>query len=78
MKKDVLKNYAKFTGTHLRQSLFLIEAYDCNFAKKILWHRCSRVNFAKFSRTPFLQNTSGRLLLYVKYINCKNNVYNLF
>ena len=31
--------------------------------KKILWHRCFPVNFSKFLRTPFLQNTSGRLLL---------------
>ena len=25
------------------------------------------VNFVKFLRTPFLQNTSGRLLLYIKF-----------
>ena len=31
--------------------------------KKRLWHRCFLVNFAKFSRTPFLQNTCARLLL---------------
>ena len=31
--------------------------------KKSLWHRCFPKNFAKFLRTPFLQNTSGRLLL---------------
>ena len=31
--------------------------------KKILWHRCFPVNFAKFLQTPFLQNTSGLLLL---------------
>ena len=31
--------------------------------KKRLWHRCFPVNFVKFLRTPFLQNTSGRLLL---------------
>ena len=31
--------------------------------KKRLWHRCFPANFAKFLRTPFLQNTSGRLLL---------------
>ena len=35
----------------------------CNFIKKRLWHRCSPVNFAKFLRTPFLQNSSGRLLV---------------
>ena len=28
-----------------------------------LWHRCFPVNFAKFLRTPFLQNTTGRLLI---------------
>ena len=33
--------------------------------KKILWHRCFPVNFTTFLGTPFLQNTSGRLLLYV-------------
>ena len=37
----------------------MVEA--CN--EKILWHRCFAVNFAKFLRTPYLQNTSGRLLL---------------
>ena len=36
-KKDVLRNFAKFTGKHLCQSLFLCK--------------------------PFLQNTSGRMLL---------------
>ena len=31
--------------------------------KKRLWHRCFPVTFVKFLTTPFLQNTSGRLLL---------------
>ena len=31
--------------------------------KKILRHRCFPVNFAKFLRTPFSENTFGRLLL---------------
>ena len=31
--------------------------------KKMLWHRCFPVNFAKFLRATFLQSTSGRLLL---------------
>ena len=34
--------------------------------KKSLWHRHFPMNFAKFIRTPFLQNTSGRLLLTFK------------
>ena len=44
-----------------RLSLFRAEA--CNFIKKSLWHRYFPVNFAEFLRTPFLQNTSERLLL---------------
>ena len=45
VKKDVLWNFAKFTGKDLCQSLFF------------------PLNFAKFLRTSFSQNTSGRLLL---------------
>ena len=33
--------------------------------KKRLWHRNFLMNFVKFLRTPFLQNTSARLLLNV-------------
>ena len=43
VKKGVLRNFARFTGRHLCQSLFLNS-----------WHRCFPVNFAKFLRTPFL------------------------
>ena len=46
-----------------------------------LWHRCFPVNFAKFLRTPFLQNTSGRLLLPVKLcivIECRKFQTKLF
>ena len=34
-----------------------------NFIKKRLWHTCFPVNLAKLLKTPFLQNTSGLLLL---------------
>ena len=37
--------------------------------KKKLWHRCFPVNSAKFLRTPFLQNTFGRLLL-ILFVAC--------
>ena len=33
--------------------------------KNRLWCMCLPVNFEKFIRTPFLQSTSGRLLLNV-------------
>ena len=66
MKKGVLRNFTKFTGKHLCQSLFFNNVAGLRPAtllKKRLWHRCFPVNFAKFLRTPFLQNTYGRLLL---------------
>ena len=44
--KDVLENFAKFTGKHLCQRLQS-------------QRQCFPVNLAKFSRTSFLQNTSG-------------------
>ena len=55
MRKDVLRNFAKFTGEHLCQRLFLNKVAGLRPAiliKKRLWHRCFPVNFAKFLRTP--------------------------
>ena len=62
-KKGVLSNFVKFTGKHLCQGLFLNKVTGFSFGKGRLWHRCFHVNFVKFLRTPFLQNTSERLLL---------------
>ena len=76
VRKGILRNFAKFTGKHLCQSLFFNQTaglrpatllkkrlWPATLLKKRLWHRCFPVNFIKFLRTPFLQNTSGRLLL---------------
>ena len=56
MHKGVVRNLTKFTGKHLCQSFFLL--------KKRLWHRCFPVSLVKCLRMPFLQNISGRLLLF--------------
>ena len=67
VKKGVLGYFAKFTGKHLRQRLFFDKVAGLRPAtllKNSLWHRCFLVNFAKFLRTPFSKNTSGRLLPY--------------
>ena len=66
IKKGVLRNFAKFLRKHLCHSLFFNKVAGLRAAtllKKRLWHRCFPMNFAKFLRTPFLQNTSWRLLL---------------
>ena len=74
--KDVLRNFAKFTRKHLCQSLFFNKVADLRPAtllKKRLWYRCFPVNFAKLLRTPFSQNTSGRLLLKIKLLFIYNS-----
>ena len=76
------KNRCKFRKIH-RKTLVLEFLFfnkvaglrDKTLLKKRLWHRCFPVNFAKFLRTPFLQNTSRRLFLdLVKYIS-SNPIY---
>ena len=56
VRKAVLRNFEKFTGKHLCQSFFFNKV---SLLKKRLWHKCFPVNFAKFLKTPFLQNTYG-------------------
>ena len=49
-KKGVLIDFAKFTGKHLRQSLFLV---------KRLWRRCFPVNLAKNFKNIFFTEHFG-------------------
>ena len=61
--KMFLKIFSKFTGKHLCRSPF----FNKTLLKKRLRYRHFPLNFSKFSRTPFLQNTSWffvSLLLY--------------
>ena len=76
MKKSVLRNFTKFTGKHLCQSLFFNKVAGFRLAtllKKRLLHRCFPVNFGKFLRAPFLQNISGRLLLHRSIIHVEGS-----
>ena len=66
--KLTIKIFATFTGKQLPQGLFFNNVAGLRPAtllKKRLWHRWFPVDFAEFLRTPFLQNTSGWLLLKV-------------
>ena len=68
-KKGVLKNFAKFTGKYLCQSLpeSVPEASrPTTSLKKRLWYRCFIVNFAKFLRTGFLKEHLRWLLLFIE------------
>ena len=65
LEKGVLKICSKFTGEDPCQSVISIKLLcfadlrPATLLKKRLWHRYFPVNFAKFFRTPFSQNTSG-------------------
>ena len=66
VRKGLLRNFAKFTGKYLCQSLFFTKVAGLrpeSLLKIRLWYKCFPVNFAKFVRTLFLQNTSGWLIL---------------
>ena len=62
-RKGILKICSKFTGEHPCRSVISIKLL-CNFLKITLQHGCSPINLLHIFRTPFLTNTSGRLLLY--------------
>ena len=51
-KKGVLRKFPKFTGKHLRQSLYFNKAAG-------LRHRCFPLNFAKFLRRPPVAASAG-------------------
>ena len=52
----VLGNFAKFTGKHLCQSLFLMKL---QIEASRIWHRCFPVNFLKLLRTLLYRTTRG-------------------
>ena len=67
VRKGVLRNFAKFTGKHLCQSLIFTKGLrPATLLKKRLWHKCFPVNFAKFLRTPFLKEHLRWLLLFIE------------
>ena len=56
--------FFKLNVTRHNDFLHLNLTQACNFIlKKKLWYRCFPVNFVEFLRAPFLQNSSGRLVL---------------
>ena len=72
-KKGVLRNFTKFTGKHLYQSLIFNKVAcvrPATLIKKRLWHKCFPVNFAKTSKNTFSYRTPA--------VAPSENVLNLF
>ena len=63
IKKDVLKNFAIFTGLQA-----------CNFIIKRLQHGCFPVKFAKFLRTAIWKNFCEQLLLTKDFLSTAKKV----
>ena len=66
VRKGALRNFVKFKGKHLCYCFFFNKVaalMPATLLKKRPWHRCFPVNFAKYLRTPVLQNTFMWLLL---------------
>ena len=64
MYEGILRNFTKFTGKHLCQSLFFnkvagLSPQACKFIKKEALAQVFSCDFAKYLKTLFLQNTSG-------------------
>ena len=82
-KKGAFKSFTKFTeNTCARVSLLIkLQVWDqrpagltpATLLKVRIWHSCFPVNFAKFLRTPFLQNTSGGCFWKILKIRCQNS-----
>ena len=68
VKKGVFRNFTKFTGKNKCQSLFFLIKLQA-LLKKRLWHRSFPVNFAKFLRKHFLQNTYASKFCEINVIN---------
>ena len=64
-RKGVLKICSTFTGEHSCWSATSIKLQS-NFIEITLQRGCSLVNLLHIFRTPFLKNTSGRLLLCIR------------
>ena len=71
-KKDVLRNFAKFTRKHLCQSVFFNKVAGLSRAtllKRRLWRRCFPLNFVKFLTTPVVA-ASVKLFFQKEILNC--------
>ena len=77
MKKCVLKNFAKFTGKHLCQSLFFHNvaglSYVSNFTKKRLWLHFL-VDFAKKnSQNTYFKDDLQTTISESSYVTASND-----
>ena len=86
VKKGVLRNFTKFTGKHLCQSLFFNKVAvlsPATLLKKRLWHRCFPLNFLEVSKNTCsreqLQTAASEIRKYTIYgnRNCSSKFFKI-
>ena len=68
--KDVLKNFAKFTGKHLCQSITFDKVAGLQLYLKKTLAQLFSCEFCEILKNTFLQNASWRLFLYLLCKKC--------
>ena len=76
VKKVLLKILQNSPGKTCVSISFIIklQVSACSFVRKRFWHMCFPANFAKFLRTPSLQNTSGGFFFILRIPHLSNNI----
>ena len=62
------------TGGVLYEKVFFKISQNSQENTGVFWHRYFPVNFTKFIRTPLLQNSFGRLLLFILLTHCSSSL----
>ena len=78
IKKGVIRNFVKFTGKHMCQSIFFNKVAGLRYAtllKKRLWDMCFLVNIAKFLRTLFYRIRLGDCFCISNKVLCFHERY---
>ena len=78
IKKGVIRNFVKFTGKHMCQSIFFNKVAALRYAtllKKRLWDMCFLVNIAKFLRTLFYRIRLGDCFCISNKVLCFHERY---
>ena len=77
VRKGVLKKSSQENTCARVFFLIKLQTKPATLLKKRLWHRSFPANYVKFLKTPFLQNTSGRLLLKIASLDLTSKFLNL-
>ena len=78
IKEGVIRNFVKFTGKHMCQSIFFNKVAGLRYAtllKKRLWDMCFLVNIAKFLRTLFYRIRLGDCFCISNKVLCFHERY---